>query len=692
MSTTTLPGKHDRAVIDLDPATGQVLAVLAGPLGLKLQEEPTTWYQLLGCSDDADHPMAIALAGYTDVTLPIFTIHPDSGGNPLLVTGEVQINNGPDQKRASCTLLPLLSQDQLGDFTTLQPGDVVIALVILPETSANSGPAGDGTELLPMAQKVLRPGDCMLTAGAAGLVMGLRGSSIEQATSLAREAASQIGKSWPSNKPTVGVGICALEWGPMTAIEQANNAAARAALDPRIQSAHVAEPGDAGLLTRLSSVLRGVVPQVLEGSQSGTGGTTLVNPMETGISGYVIDNMEGAVDQALFLAKTEAPVAVIGPRGTGKMYLARLIHEARSSETEDLILLNCREMGARSSAIRQIDRALRGGAGRTLVFKSPHLLHPEAQLRLARQLANRTQADTRPRQYLPGSCYIALFPLDLHTLVAQGELQPRLASVFAAYPIVVPPLAKRRRGILRWAHKILEQESLRRDRLMRGFTADAEVALRDYNWPGNITEMRSCIRRALDNSDTPWLTPVDLNLFPNPIESGLPRKVENADFLTTFLEEEEVPEDDYAADPQEQLNQALGAAVAQLKTLAESKPLGTWLEDEIILAALARFRQDNPRTARFLHTRPRNISRRMDKITARAPEREQSALWQESTRLIRAWLEEYPQQETSPLERGWDMLLNHVQSQMGDSSVAERAAVMGVSAPTLRKRLETSDE
>ena len=49
--------------------------------------------------------------------------------------------------------------------------------------------------------------------------------------------------------------------------------------------------------------------------------------VDAALDGYVVDNMEGAVDQAAFLAKVDLPVAVIGARGTGKMYLARVVHE-----------------------------------------------------------------------------------------------------------------------------------------------------------------------------------------------------------------------------------------------------------------------------------------------------------------------------------------------------------------------------
>ena len=56
-------------------------------------------------------------------------------------------------------------------------------------------------------------------------------------------------------------------------------------------------------------------------------------------------------------------------------------------------MVNCRELRGRQAALRRIAAALDGEAGRTVVFKSPHLLHLRVQRRLARQLGTRVLAD-----------------------------------------------------------------------------------------------------------------------------------------------------------------------------------------------------------------------------------------------------------------------------------------------------------
>jgi hypothetical protein len=117
-----------------------------------------------------------------------------------------------------------------------------------------------------------------------------------------------------------------------------------------------------------------------------------------------------------------------------------------------------------------------------------------------------------------------------------------------------------------------------------------------------------------------------------------------------------------------------------------NKPLGAWLEDDLVLAALDRYRGDLRRTGDFLHTKPRNISRWLPKIALREDERNGSALWQKPRRLLREWVRESPQLEVSPLLLMADTLMAHVNEQGGALGSAARASIMGVSTPTYLKR------
>lgn len=422
-------------------------------------------------------------------------------------------------------------------------------------------------------------------------------------------------------------------------------------------------------------------------SEGGVNAAPVVHKMEKGIEGYVLDNMEGAIDQAVFLSRVDTPVAVVGPRGIGKMYIAQVIHAEVGGEPGNLIRIDCRSFRNRSEAQARLSRELLRGDGRTLVFKSPQLLHPDIQAKLARQLASRTVSDSHGIRYLPANRYIALFPESLEALVRKGELDERLASVFSGYPIHVPPLKERGRAVLRWGHKILEQESARLDRRVLGFTPDAEQVMLRYDWPGNISEMRDAIRAALARTEKEWITPVDLGIFMGISADGLSATAPERPFLE-IMQDEERDEPLYAPSPLEELRLSLGQALAASMETATYRPLGAWLDDEIVLAASERFGNDGRGIAEFLHTRARNIGRWMPRIQEREQERGTSLLWQDTRKLVRQWILEAAPTSESPQQTAQDMLMSLVLQQCANVSVADRARIMGVSTPTYQKRLK----
>tara|TARA_R110002110_G_scaffold362241_1_gene572032 strand:- start:103135 stop:105735 length:2601 start_codon:yes stop_codon:yes gene_type:complete len=443
---------------------------------------------------------------------------------------------------------------------------------------------------------------------------------------------------------------------------------------------------DAGVSHYIAGVLLSLAESGGRGATRSTGQSPVVAPIETGIDGYVGDNMEGAVDQAMFLARLDVPIAIIGPRGTGKMYVAKVVHQEFDGAADNLLVIDCLEFRSRKQASARIADILANCEGKTLVFKSPQALHPDVQIKLARQISTRILADVTPSRYLPRVKLVALFPQPIERLMRTGGLTQQLAGAFAGYPIHVPPIRDRKQAVLRWAHKILGQECAQRERVIKGFTPDAEQAMLQHDWPGNISEMRECIVAALDKTDKQWITPVDLGIFKGLSTEGTPLTEHTKPFLA-MVEEVSDAQETYVPSSLEALELALGEAVNSLLKLRVIRPLGTWLDDDLVVAVTDRYRRDIGGAAQFLHTTSRNINRWRPKIQARTDERSSSALWQEPRRLLREWVRSSPQIDESPMEMLQAVLLRHVVKQCDGLGLAEKARVMGVSAPTYLKRL-----
>lgn len=390
--------------------------------------------------------------------------------------------------------------------------------------------------------------------------------------------------------------------------------------------------------------------------------------------------MEGALDQAAFLARVDIPIAVIGPRGTGKFYVASTVHREAGGAPDQLVTIDCREFRNREQALRRLREELEAAEGKTLVFKSPHLMNATAQNRLARQLATR-RLDSKPVRYLPTARFIGLFPERLEQLVRSADLAPALASVFAGYPVYVPPLRFRQRAIPRWAQKILAQESACR-RPVKGFTPDAEQAMMTHDWPGNITELRQRIVAALESVEREWIAASDLGLFPGVSPARSP--VGGEAYLDSLLH---LPIEQEAYDPgvQQELALALGRALHQVIESGSREPLGTWLWDEVLLAAIERYGGNLPRAAGFLGTSSRNLGRWQPKIDLRAASREGSPLWREPRRLVSDWIREQPLADQSLRERSQALLYTELARYADRLPAARQAEIMGVSVPTYNK-------
>jgi psp operon transcriptional activator len=107
---------------------------------------------------------------------------------------------------------------------------------------------------------------------------------------------------------------------------------------------------------------------------------------------------------------------------------------------------------------------------------------------------------------------------DLPALADSGEFRADLLDRLAFDVITLPPLRERRDDIMMLAENFainmareLEME------LFSGFTEKAKRILLDYEWPGNIRELKNVVERAVYRSNNPNL-PVH-NIVLDPFES-----------------------------------------------------------------------------------------------------------------------------------------------------------------------------
>jgi psp operon transcriptional activator len=132
---------------------------------------------------------------------------------------------------------------------------------------------------------------------------------------------------------------------------------------------------------------------------------------------------------------------------------------------------------------------------------------------------------------------------DLPEKAARGEFKRDLLDRLSFEVLFLPPLRHREEDILLLAHHFAGRMAyeLGRDRVPE-FTAGALRALEEYNWPGNIRELKNVVERAVYSADAGSIDRIVFNPFISPFPgSGEP---------LAGVRKEKVAEADAAVEPE----------------------------------------------------------------------------------------------------------------------------------------------
>ena len=219
-----------------------------------------------------------------------------------------------------------------------------------------------------------------------------------------------------------------------------------------------------------------------------------------------------AIGVARDVARTDATVLLTGESGTGKGVLARAIHEWSDRAGRPFATVNCPSLSAellRSELFGHVKGAFTGATdhkigkieyadGGTLLLDEVGELDLEIQPRLLRFLQDREYervGDPEPRH--ADVRLIAATNRDLGRAVAEEGFRDDLFYRLNVIQIELPPLRQRPDDILPLAQLFLRYFARRYSKMITGFTDDAQAALREQPWPGNIRELQNAVERAV---------------------------------------------------------------------------------------------------------------------------------------------------------------------------------------------------
>ena len=211
------------------------------------------------------------------------------------------------------------------------------------------------------------------------------------------------------------------------------------------------------------------------------------------------------------VAESDFTVVIVGETGSGKEVIARAIHQASSRSKASFIAVDCgaipetllenelfgHERGAFTGAEIQKPGKFELAQGGTLFLDEISNMPMGSQAKLLRVLQEKKVY--RVGGTKPISVNVRLLVAsnqDLHDLTASGSFRRDLFYRLNEFSIVVPSLRERKEDIPYLAKKFLDTANAELKKNVKGFSESALNVLFNYNWPGNVRQLRSTIRRA----------------------------------------------------------------------------------------------------------------------------------------------------------------------------------------------------
>lgn len=236
------------------------------------------------------------------------------------------------------------------------------------------------------------------------------------------------------------------------------------------------------------------------------------------------------------IAPTDISVLITGENGVGKDILAREIYSRSDRKEKPFVAV---DMGAITETLFESELfghvkgsftgALSDHKGKfeqarngTIFLDEIGNLSLASQAKLLRVLQNRVITKVGGDKEIPVDIrIISATNKDLKKEVKEGRFREDLFYRLAGFEIEMPPLRERKEDIIGFANHFLDIYSKKYLKDIRGFDKETIEYLKEYNWPGNIRELKQIIEKAVIFTDSETLKLEDLKAGNLPFQSDV---------------------------------------------------------------------------------------------------------------------------------------------------------------------------
>lgn len=238
----------------------------------------------------------------------------------------------------------------------------------------------------------------------------------------------------------------------------------------------------------------------------------MLSPVEDGCFGMIGRSrvMQDLYQQIEIVAKSDAPVLIIGETGVGKELVARAIHAQSARADGPFVPVNAGALpdtmldselfghvkGAFTGATATRDGKLVTADGGILFLDEIESIPLRAQIQLLRVLEDGfVQPLGKDTLRKVNIRLVATSKVDLYEEVRQGRIREDFYHRIMVLPLTVPPLRERTEDIPLLISCFLKQAADRNGIPIPEFPEKTLAAMLHHLWPGNVRELKNAVER-----------------------------------------------------------------------------------------------------------------------------------------------------------------------------------------------------
>lgn len=251
---------------------------------------------------------------------------------------------------------------------------------------------------------------------------------------------------------------------------------------------------------------------------------------------FASSSMENVVQRLRRIAPTDAGVLITGETGTGKDVVAQAIHQNSPRKKKPYVAINTAAVaehlveselfghvkGSFTDAITDRQGKFEYANGGTLFLDEVGDMPMATQIKLLRVLEEREITRVGDNKPIPVNVRVlAATNKDLEAEIEAGNFRSDLYFRLKIVSVHLDPLRARREDILPLADHFRKQANKKNGRQIKSFSPELRRWLLDFNWKGNIRQLKNVVESlvVMDVDDLLDMDDLPPDLYQGPVKS-----------------------------------------------------------------------------------------------------------------------------------------------------------------------------